>query len=131
MAFQAKDGKKSTNRAPMMQHNRSLDRMASKSEAGGAGTMQADPLAQPGEGGEMGQEDGSAVAEQHGPAQEIHMMHHHEEGRHEVHSMHPDGHQHSSEHGSVDEAHEHAKKLAGGGMEHQEPDGDEAQPEYE
>ena len=124
----ASDGKKFTNRPPMMQHERSL------SQAGGAGTglmEKTDPLKQPGE-GEMGEEDGSAVAAEHGPAHEVHMMHHHEEGRHEVHSMHPDGHEHHSEHGSVEEAHEHGKKLAGGGMEERgEPDGDEAEPEFD
>ena len=122
----ATDGKKFTNRPPMMQHNKSLASMGSKSEAGGAGKM--DPLKQPGE--EMGEQDGSAIAQEHGPAHEVHMMHDHEGGRHEVHSMHPDGHEHHSEHGSAEEAHEHGKKLAGAGMEeHQEPDGDE--PEYE
>ena len=110
-----------------MAHNRSLDRMQSKSEAGGAGIAEMDPLQQP---GEQGGEDPSQVAQEHGPAQEVHMMHDHEGGQHHVMSMHPDGHQHESMHGSVEEAHEHGKKLAGGGMEeHHEPDGDE--PEYE
>ena len=129
MAHESKDGKKFTNRPPMMAHERS---MARKSEAGGAGAglmERADPLQQPGS-EEMGQEDGAAIAAEHGPAHEVHLMHHHEEGRHEVHSMHPDGHEHHSEHGSVEEAHEHGKKLAGAGMEeHGEPDGDE--PEFE
>ena len=127
MAFMAKDGKKSTNRAPMMAHNRSLSRMEGRSEGGGVST--ADPLAQPGDGGEMGNDDPGQVAQEHGPAEQVHMMHNHEAGEHHVHSMHPDGHEHHSMHGSVDEAHEHAKKLAGGG-EHEEPDGDEQQPEF-
>jgi hypothetical protein len=47
MAFQAKDGKKFTNRAPMMSHERSMARH------GGAGMMErTDPLKQPGDGGE-------------------------------------------------------------------------------
>lgn len=112
----------------MMAHNRSVERMGQKSEAGGAGTEEMDPLEQPGQ--EQGQEDGAQVAQEHGPAHEVHMMHDHEGGQHHVMSMHPDGHQHESHHGSVEEAHEHAKKLAAGGMqEHSEPDGDE--PEYE
>jgi len=126
MAYMAKDGFKSTNRAPMMAHERS---MARKSEAGGAGVMErTDPLAQPG----GGSEDGAEIAEEHGPAHEIHMTHDHEAGAHHVQSMHPDGHEHHSDHASVEEAHEHAKKLAGAGMEeHEEPDGDESAPEFE
>jgi hypothetical protein len=97
--------------------------MERKSMAGGVKT---DPLEQPAE-GEMGGEDGSQVAEEHGPATEVHVMHNHEAGEHHVMSMHPDGHQHESMHGSVEEAHEHSKKLAGAGMEQQEGD----EPEYE
>lgn len=113
----------------MMQHNRSLEHMKSKSEAVSAGV---DPLQQPGEpdGDEQGNEDGAMIAQEHGPASEVHMMHDHEGGMHSVHSLHPDGHEHHSEHGSAEEAHEHGKKLAGGGMEqHHEPEGDE--PEYD
>ena len=129
MAHMASDGKKFTNRPQMKQHERSIGQMSAKSEAGGAGTQQMDPLQQPGQ--EQGSEDPSQVAAEHGPAQEVHMMHDHEGGQHHVMSMHPDGHQHESHHGSVEEAHEHAKKLAGAGAmeEHQEPDGDE--PEYD
>jgi hypothetical protein len=57
-------------------------------------------------------------------------MHDHEAGQHHVQSMHPDGHQHESMHGSVEDAHEHAKKLAGGGIEHEQPM-DEEEPSYE
>lgn len=123
MAFQSSDGQSFTNRPPMRQHEKSM--MAKKSMAGGAG----DPLQQPAA-GEMGQEDGSQVAAEHGPAAEVHVMHNHEAGEHHVQSSHPDGHQHTSQHDSAEEAHEHGKKLAGGGMEHeQQPDGME--PEYE
>lgn len=121
MAYEAGDGFKSTNRAPMMAHKRSLER---KSMAGGV--AKADPLAPPAE--QQGGESPEAVAQAHGPAQEVHVMHQHEAGQHSVHSVHPDGHEHHSEHGSAEEAHEHGKKLAGvGGMEHGEPDGDEAE----
>ncbi len=133
MAFQAKDGRKFTNRAPMVSHDRSVARMASRSEAGGAGRTgmmeRTDPLKQPGE-PDGDEQDGSAIAAEHGPAHEVHMMHHHEDGRHEVHSMHPDGHEHHSEHGSVEDAHEHAKKLAGAGME-EPPNEGEDEPEYD
>ena len=79
------------------------------------------------EGGE--EQDGGAVAEQHGPATQVNIEHEHEMGSHHVHSVHPDGHEHHSDHGSAEEAHEHGKKLAGvGGEEHGEPDGDEAEP---
>ncbi len=125
MAYEAGDGFKSTNRAPMMAHKRSMGR---KSMAGGVGIAErTDPLQQPTEGGE---EDGAAVAAEHGPAHEVHVTHDHEAGAHHVHSIHPDGHEHHSEHGSVQEAHEHAKKLAGADMENERPE-DEDQPEYE
>lgn len=117
MAYESPDGFKSTNRAPMMSHKRSMER---KSMAGGAGV--ADPLQQPTEGGD--EQDGSAVAQEHGPAQEVNVQHQHEAGQHHVHSMHPDGHEHHSDHASAEEAHEHGKKLAGGGMEEQQPEDD-------
>jgi len=131
MAHVATDGTKFGARVPMEHHNRSMEMGAKKSQAGGVGTM--DPLKGPEMDG-MGQEDGAAVAAEHGPASEVHMMHHEEEGRHEVHSMHPDGHTHMSEHGSKEEAHEHAKKLAGiGGEQEDNPmaDEEEERPEYE
>lgn len=62
---------------------------------------------------EEGQESPEQVAEQHGPAQEVHLTHEHEMGAHHVHSVHPDGYEHHSDHGSAEEAHDHAKKLAG------------------
>lgn len=126
MAYGTEDGFKSTNRAPMMAHKRSMER---KSMAGGAGMSQrADPLQQPTDGG--GGEDGAQVAQEHGPAVEVNVMHSHETGEHKVSSQHPDGHQHESSHGSVDEAHEQGKKLAGAGMEEQSQEhGDE--PEFE
>jgi len=71
-------------------------------------------------------EDGAALAEQHGPATEVHLQHEHEMGVHHVTSEHPDGHHHESDHESAAKAHEHAKKLAGAAAEeHGEPDGDE------
>ena len=92
--------------------------------AGGAGLAErSDPLQQPTEGG--GEEDGSQVAEEHGPAQHIEMEHSDETGEHKVASHHPDGHMHESTHGSREEAHEHAKKLAGVGGEEHEPDSED------
>jgi hypothetical protein len=135
MAFQAKDGKKSTNRAPMMAHNRSLEGMQSKSQAGGAG-MEADPLAQPGNGGEVGQDDPHQVMQEHGPAMETHTEHPPEgqEGPHMAHSMHPDGHEHHSQHASGKEAHEHAMCLSGHcdhGSEGKMGEDGEKEPEYD
>ena len=110
--------------------------MARKSMAGGAGIAErTDPLQQPAgeeDGGEHTPEEAAQTVEEHGPASEVHMTHDHEAGTHHVQTMHPDGHEHHSDHASMEEAHEHAKGLAGGGGEHQEPDGDEGeQPEYE
>jgi hypothetical protein len=113
----------------MRAHERSVTRMAGKPEGV---AEKVDPLAQPVGEPDGDEQDGAAIAEAHGPAQEVHLMHDHEGEIHEVHSVHPDGHTHmSSHHKSAAEAHDHAKKLAGGesSMEHGEPDGDEA--EYE
>ena len=125
MAYAASDGKKFSNRPPMMAHERS---MARKSSAGGAGMAErTDPLSQPTEGGD--EQDGAAVAAEHGPAQHVEIEHDHEGGMHSVHSRHPDGHEHHSEHASAGEAHEHAKELAGGGEEHdaEDQEGDDAE----
>lgn len=122
MAFKASDGKEFTNRPPMKAHERSLGRMAAHSEAGGAGTATMDPTQQPGE------EDGSQIAQEHGPAHEVHIMHDHEGGQHHVMSMHPDGHQHESTHESAEKAHEHGKKLA---MSQESEPQAESEPEYE
>lgn len=64
-------------------------------------------------------EDGAEIAQEHGPATEVHIEHEHEMGSHHVRSSHPDGHMHESDHESAEAAHEHGKKLAGvGGAEH-------------
>lgn len=91
--------------------------------------MAKSPMQQPMEGGGE-EQDGGAVAQEHGPAVEVKVTHEHEIGSHHVRSSHPDGHMHESYHGSAEEAHEHGKKLAGIGAEdmHVEPDGDESEP---
>ena len=96
MAFKSKDGKKFTNADAMRTHERT-----SSAKAAPEPEM------------EGGEEDGSAIAAEHGPAHTIQINHDHEMGVHEVHSDHPSGHHHVSQHGSVEEAHEHAHKLAG------------------
>jgi hypothetical protein len=63
------------------------------------------------------EQDGTAIANEHGPATEVHMTHDEAIGSHHVHSAHPDGHMHESDHASKEEAHEHGKKLAGIGGE--------------
>lgn len=125
MAFAASDGKKFTNRPPMMAHERSMKR-------GLAG--KTDPLGQPAgqdalPGGGEDTESPEQIAQAHGPATEVGMTHDHEAGMHHVHSMHPDGHEHHSDHGSAEEAHDHGKGLACGGGEMEHEGGDE--PEYE
>lgn len=124
MAFEAGDGFKSTNRAPMMAHKRSMER---KSMAGGAGMAErTDPLQQPTDGadGEHTPEEAAQTVQEHGPASEVHIQHDHETGQHHVHTIHADGHEHHSEHGSADEAHEHAKDLSSDGGDEQEPEDD-------
>ena len=76
-----------------------------------AATMEAEPDQMDG----VDEQDADAIAQEHGPASEIHLQHEHEMGSHHVHSVHGDGHEHHSDHGSADKAHEHAKKLAGAG----------------
>lgn len=93
--------------------------------------MEKAPMQQDGMEMGGGEQDGSTVAQEHGPATEVNISHEHEMGSHHVRSAHPDGHMHESDHGSAEEAHEHGKKLAGiGAMEekHSEPDGDESEP---
>jgi hypothetical protein len=106
MAFQAKDGKKFTNRPPMMAHNRSMDR--------GQSMTATDPLQNP-----AGQDD----SEDHGAPV---MTHHHEDGTHTT--VHEDGHE--AHHESHEALHEHLKKhMPQEQQQEGEPDGDEA--EYE
>jgi hypothetical protein len=73
-------------------------------------------------GGEGEQMDGAQIAQEHGPAMEVHVQHEHEMGAHHVHSLHQDGFEHHSDHASAKEAHEHAAKVGGA---HEEPDADE------
>jgi len=76
MAYSSKDGKKFTNRPPMMQHNRSMD---SHSGAGGgtASLMgRTDPLAQPGEGTEQEPEMGDRPVHTEHHAEGGHTTHH-------------------------------------------------------
>jgi hypothetical protein len=78
------------------------------------------------DGDEMGEEDGAAVHEQHGPPMEVHTEHDDETGMHHVHSVHMDGHEHMSDHPTREAAHEHVGKLHGHGkQEHSESEGDE------
>ena len=92
--------------------------MAKPMEQGMGAAVQEPPM-------EDGEQDGSAVAEQHGPAHAVNIEHEHEMGSHHVHSVHPDGHEHHSDHGSAEEAHEHGKKLAGVGAQEPESGGEE------
>ena len=121
-------GKEYKNRPAMMRENR----MAAKSEAGGAGKAmeKTDPLQQPGD--EMG-EDPHQVMQEHGPAMETHTMHPQEGGgMHQVMSMHPDGHEHRSEHADGKKAHEHAACLSGNCSHGGEMGGEtESEPEFE
>ena len=108
MAFQAKDGSKHTNHDSM----RHAD-----AKFGGKPAMAKAPMPSDNDGDEAQPEnDGAAMAQQHGPAVQIDITHNHEAGQHTVHAQHPDGHAHESEHGSAGEAHKFAADCAGGGM---------------
>jgi hypothetical protein len=96
--FETNDGHKFTNAIAWRQHKASLD------NKGAGATAEAE-------------EDGKSVAQEHGPAHEIHIEHDHQSGTHRVRSMHQDGYEHQSEHGSAEEAHDHAKDLGTGHSE--------------
>lgn len=110
MAFQDSKGNKFTNR-DAMKHSEA--RNMAKSPASAAISAE-EPNGEP----EPAQQDGKAMAQQHGPAVELHIQHDHEGGQHHVHAVHPDMHEHDSVHGSADEAHKYAADCAGvGGMQ--------------
>lgn len=106
MAHMASDGKKFTNRPPMMAHERSLSR---KSEAGGV--TQHDPLQQPGEG-------------EVDPNDKPMMTHHHEDGTHTT--VHASGAEHH--HASAEELVDHLKKHM---PEEEDEMQHEEEPEYQ
>ena len=104
MAHMATDGKKFTNRPPMMQHNRSLER--------GKGLMERkDPLAQPGDEADMNDRPVTT--------------HHHEDGSHTT--VHESGKEvrHASAQELVDHLNKHLPEE-----EHEIAAGD-SEPEYE
>ena len=112
MAFTSNDGKKFSNRPPMMQHNRS---MAAK--GGGASLMgRSDPLQQPGR-------DGGGADEPEPGDMPLHTEHH-TEGHHTT--THESGKEHDSQ--NLDELKQHLDKFLG--EEKQEPS-EESEPEYE
>jgi hypothetical protein len=110
MAHMATDGKKFTNRPPMMQHNRSIERSQ--------GMEQQDVTAQPG--GDM-QQDGEQEPEMGDRPQ---MTEHHEDGTHTT--THESG--AMKHHASDEELMHHLKKHRG--EEEQEMQHD-SEPEYE
>ena len=113
MAFQSSDGKKFSNRPPMMQHNRS---MAAKG-GGGAGLMgRSDPLQQPGQ-------DGGGADEPEPGDMPLHTEHH-AEGHHTT--THESGKEHDSQ--NIDELKQHLDKILR--EEAQEPS-EQGEPEYE
>jgi len=110
MAFMSKDGFKSTNRAPMRQHERS---MAAK---GGGGLMgRSDPLQQP------GQESGGEDPEQ--GDMPLHTEHHAEGGHTTTHQSGAEKHTTTAE-----ELVEHLKKYL---PEEEKEIADNQEPEYE
>lgn len=108
MAFTAKDGSKHTNHDSMKRADARFAAKQPQPRQAGETDQDQDDL------GQM-EDDPAQVAQEHGPAVEINIQHHHEAGQHHVHSVHPDGHEHHSEHGSAQEAHAHAAQLAGEG----------------
>jgi len=71
-----------------------------------------------------------AVAEEHGPATDVHIEHDHAKGEHKVTSTHEDGHKHESVHSSAAEAYEAGGALANTDVKRREhPDQQGAQAE--
>jgi len=113
MAFMSKDGFKSTNRAPMRQHERS---MAAKGGASAGLMGRSDPLQQPGQ-------DGGGADEPEPGDMPLHTEHH-AEGHHTT--THESGKEHDSQ--NLDELKQHLDKFLG--EEKQEPS-EQGEPEYE
>lgn len=110
MAFQSKDGKKFTNRAPMMAH----DRSAARQSSGGGLMEKTDPLAQPG-GGEEQEMDPNDKP--------VHTMHHAEGGHTTVHESGAEKH-----HATAEELVDHLKKYL---PEEEQEIAHDSEPEYE
>jgi hypothetical protein len=67
------------------------------------------------------------IAEQHGPAHEVHVQHDHAGQMSHIHSVHQDGHEHHGEHNGpehVMHAHHHAAEAAGVHMQEPENEGE-------
>lgn len=107
MAYEAKDGKKFTNKPPMMAHDRS---MAAKSAVA---EPETDPLAQP------GQDQGMDQGQDQGGTEQV--MNDFESVMQAVHS----GQQPNPQ--AAEQLVQYFSQFAGS----QEPDGDEQQPEFE
>jgi hypothetical protein len=109
MAFTASDGSKHTNHSS---YKAQEARVKAKSPK-----PQSNPAPEEGQDDEMGDpQDGTAMAQEHGPAMQVAIDHDHENNMHHVHVLHQDGHEHETEHGSAGEAHKFAADCAGGGM---------------
>ena len=131
MAFTSKDGKRFTNRPPMMAHDRAMERGNRSS-----GLMERrDPLAQPGsEGGTGEMEPHHAAIHEHLRAMheetgEAHShVEHHADGSHTSHHVSAEGEiSGPHHHENSDVMAEHMKSMAGGPAEGEGED----EPEYE
>lgn len=123
MAFKAKDGSRHTNRNTMVAADARFDSKQPIKKIGGGGGRQAagdsGMLGEPEDGQGADEQDGAALAAEHGPAEVLEVTH---RGGHHVHAEHPDGHAHDTEHESAGAAHKFAADCAGCGEG--EPDHD-------
>ena len=113
MAFSAKDGSKHTNHSSMKQAD--AKHMAKMPQRPPVDMEEHEPDANDPMEASEGENEGAAMAQQHGPAVEVNISHDQQTGRHSVHAVHPDGHSHETEHASAQEAHKYAGDCAGCG----------------
>jgi hypothetical protein len=112
MAHISKDGSAFTNRSAMVRHERRSGGASAARGASKDAVHDADIHEENQDGEDVSGQDIHDVVKEHGPANEVHIMHDHESGTHHVESKHGDK-MHESDHDSVEEAHEHGKCAAG------------------
>lgn len=119
MAYIAKDGKAFGNREMGKHYDGSRKPEGEKTSQ----SKKSNPESE----SHMDDGDAHEIVAEHGPAHHTEITEE-DDGTHSVHSHHEDGHHHVSKGHDVHSAHAHSMHMhtgEAGGMEHEEPDGDE------